>query len=113
MKVVFPCNGSIILRKTDMKTLERFYKAKLLTSEVKEHFENSRIMVEVENFDYIPTSYSLSLNDINFLSIKKLREILELPPVEFDEDGKDHSEDPIEEETIENHPFFKTLKPKD
>lgn len=109
MKVVFPCEGSIILRKSDMKTLERFYKAKLLTSEMREHFERSGMMVEVDSFDYIPVNYSLSLSDVNFLSIKKIREILDLPPVDYDE----NKEEPLEDETIAGHPFFKTLKPLD
>lgn len=126
LKVVFPCKGSMVLTKSDIETLRSFYNTKLMTSKLYEYSKNSEFVVQVDNFNYIPKTYTLFAKQVNFMTIRRMREILGLtkpipkeleeqsspqpannvtPQVSNDEDEK------ISDKTLLSHPFFKTLKP--
>lgn len=109
MKVVFPCNGSIVLTKRDIEILESFYNTKLMTSKMYEYYKNSEFMIQVGNLNYLPKNYSLILENTNLLSIQKLRNIL------YSNNTNDEiaEEEPISDDNIISHPFFETLKPLD
>ncbi len=112
MKAVFPCKGVLILEKNSIDQLENFYVTKLMNSKLYNYYKTSDVAVQIGNFNYFPKNYSFVLKDANLLSIKKLRDTLEMVDSEPEEDY-DLDETPISDESILSHPFFKTLKPID
>lgn len=111
MKVVFPCKGAIVLTKEDAKALEAFYNTNLMTSKVYPMYQTSDLMMQVGNFNYLPKSTTLVLDETKLLSISKMRAILNntkpvpKPPPLVEEEEK------ISDQTILSHPFFQTLRP--
>jgi len=86
LKVAFPCNGSIILKKQDIEALENFYSTKSLPAKM-------------------AGASSIIVKNAKFLSVKKFRSILNTPG------GTEAEEELISDGTILSHPFFKTLRP--
>ena len=76
MRVVFPCNGSIVLTKKDIETLKSFYETKLKTSKVYEIYNSSEYMIHVDHFNYLPQKSTIVLDEENLLTTAKLRNIL-------------------------------------
>ena len=76
MKVVFPRNGSLVLLKQDLETLKAFYNTNLLTSKMTDTYKISTTMIQIKNFNYIPKSNSLVLDNAHVLTIDEMREIL-------------------------------------
>lgn len=116
MRVVFPCKGVIILSKDDMQKLESFYKTKLMTSKLYDYYKTSDVAVQIGNFNYFPKNYSFVLKDANLLSIKKLRDALDMSSPEQETphlEEKSIEETPISDASIASHPFFQTLRPID
>lgn len=116
MRVVFPCKGVIILAKDDMQKIESFYKTKLMTSKLYDYYKSSDVAVQIGNFNYFPKNYSFVLKDANLLSIKQLRDVLDMntPSKESSHTKEELSEEtPISDNSIASHPFFQTLRPID
>ena len=118
MKAVFPCNGSVVLTKTDIETLQAFYNTKLMTSKVYDIYNSSDFMIQVGNFNYIPTKFTIVLDNTKLLDIDKLRNILGIAENPRNSsissnNSQNKYEDTIKDETILSHPFFQTLNPVD
>jgi len=124
LKVVFPCKGSMVLTKSDIETLRSFYNTKLMTSKLYEYSKSSEFVVQVDNFNYIPKTYTLFAKQVNFMTIRRMREILGLTkpiPRELEEQSKPQpaanavsqsdDDERISDKSLLSHPFFKTLKP--
>lgn len=118
MKVVFPCEGALVLLKQDLETLQAFYNTNLLTSKMLETYQNSSSMIQVGNFNYIPQKASIVLNNANVLTIDEMRKILgiyrepELSTSETTQEELDEiNSSPILDEDFLSNPFFQTLKP--
>ncbi len=125
LKVVFPYKGSMVLTKSDIDTLRSFYNTKLMTSKLYEYSKNSEFVVQVDNFNYIPKTYTLFAKQVNFMTIRRMREILGLTkpiPKELEEQSNPQpaasaapqvsdDNEAISDKTLLSHPFFKTLKP--
>lgn len=118
MRVVFPCKGSLVLLKQDLETLKAFYNTSILTSKMSEYHKTSNSMIQVGNFNYIPSKRALVLYKANLLTIEKMRKILGV----YQEQEKQQSEEtsskqenynltPISDDDLLSNPFFQTLKP--
>lgn len=121
MKVVFPRSGSLVLLKQDLETLKAFYNTNLLTSKMADMYKKANTMIQIKNFNYIPQTDSLVLDNAHVLTIDEMREILgifnsqettkendsEQTQVSIDE--KDY----ISDDDILSNPFFTTLTPID
>ena len=117
MKVVFPCEGSLVLMKQDLDILKAFYNTSLLQSKMLEIYRNSDTLIQVGNFNYIPDKNYVVLHNAHLIKNKKMRKILGIyneeksapqpekkPPV-------DHNNDKISDNDLLSNPFFQTLKP--
>ena len=122
MKVVFPCKGSLVLLKQDLETLEAFYNTSILTSKLLDIYKNSNVMVQVGNFNYIPSKSALILYKATLLNIEKMRKILGIyqEPQTLTQEQKyntnqtsefSQNESPISDNDLLSNPFFQTLKP--
>lgn len=120
MKVVFPCEGALVLMKQDLDILKAFYNTSLLQSKMLEVYRQSDTLIQVGNFNYIPSKNYVVLHKTHLLSIEKMRKILgiyneqieqkpkEVPKVE---QGINHNHDKISDTDLLSNPFFQTLKP--
>ncbi len=63
MKAVFPCKGVLVLDKKDIKTLENFYKSKLLASKLTEMYDDTEYPLQVGNLNYLPPKAKVMVND--------------------------------------------------
>ena len=119
MKVVFPRSGSLVLLKQDLDTLKAFYKTNLLTSKMADMYKTSTTMIQIKNFNYIPKSNSLVLDNAHVLTIDEMREILGI--FNSQESVKQQDQIPetvkesnyISDDDILSNPFFTTLTPID
>lgn len=117
MKVVFPCKGSIVLLKQDLEILKAFYNTSLLTSKLSEFYKNSKSIVQVGNFNYLPSKSVLVLYKANLLTIEKMRDILNLysnsktSENDVANSTTSDSQAPISDNDLLSNPFFQTLKP--
>ena len=122
MKVVFPRSGSLVLLKQDLETLKAFYNTTLLTSKMADMYKTSTTMIQIKNFNYIPKSDSLVLDNAHVLTINEMREILGIfnsqestktnnneQSIESEEEGPNY----IADDDILSNPFFTTLAPID
>ncbi len=121
MKVVFPRSGSLVLLKQDLETLKAFYNTNLLTSKMADMYKKSNTMIQIKNFNYIPQSDSLVLDNAHVLTIDEMREILGI----FNKEQEAQSESVaqkeesteetnyISDDDILSNPFFTTLTPID
>lgn len=123
MKVVFPSVGSLVLLKQDLETLKAFYKTSIMTSKLSEVYRTSTSMIQIGNFNYLPTTNSILLYNANVLTIEDMRKILGI----FKEEQKTDSEKtetqnsssdfvdgnhlPISDDDLLSNSFFRTLKP--
>ncbi len=121
MKVVFPRSGSLVLLKQDLETLKAFYNTNLLTSKMADMYKTSTTMIQIKNFNYIPKSDSLVLDNAHVLTIDEMREILGIfnsqqatkeTASEQTTETADTS-DYISDDDILSNPFFTTLTPID
>ena len=76
MKVVFPCEGSLVLMKQDLDILKAFYNTSLLQSKMLDIYKQSDTIIQVGNFNYIPEKNNIILHKAHFLTIEKMRKIL-------------------------------------
>lgn len=121
MRVVFPRSGSLVLLKQDLETLKAFYNTNLLTSKMADMYKTSTTMIQIKNFNYIPKSDSLVLDNANVLTIDEMREILgifnsqESAKTDTPEQTTETAEesDYISDDDILSNPFFTTLTPID
>ncbi len=123
MKVVFPCEGSLVLMKQDLDILKAFYNTSLLQSKMLEVYRQSDTIIQVGNFNYIPQKNYIVLHKAHLLSIEKMRKILgiynekyELPKQNSEgvskiESEVNHNHDKISDTDLLSNPFFQTLKP--
>lgn len=119
MKVVFPRSGSLVLLKQDLETLKAFYNTNLLTSKMADMYKSATTMIQIKNFNYIPKSNSLVLDNANVLTIDEMREILgifnqkESTKTETQPENKEPLEESnyISDDDILSNPFFTTLTP--
>ncbi len=120
MKVVFPCEGALVLMKQDLDILKAFYNTSLLQSKMLEVYKQSDSIIQVGNFNYIPPKNYVVLHKAHLLSIEKMRKILgiyndqaEQKPrkVEETESKVNHNHDKILDTDLLSNPFFQTLKP--
>ena len=72
MKVVFPCEGAIVLMKQDLDILKAFYNTSLLQSKMLEVYRQSDTLIQVGNFNYIPQKNYVVLHKAHLLSIEKI-----------------------------------------
>lgn len=125
MKVVFPRKGSLVLLKQDLEILESFYNTSLLSSKMLDIYRASNVMVQIGNFNYVPSKSALVLYKASLLTIENMRKILGLyqesstasqtqtvptPPKKPQISQKDN-ESPISDNDLLSNPFFQTLKP--
>ena len=121
MKVVFPRSGSLVLLKQDLETLKAFYNTNLLTSKMADMYKTATTMIQIKNFNYIPKSDSLVLDNAHVLTIDEMREILgifngqESTQTNDYEQTAEAEEEPdyISDDDILSNPFFTTLTPID
>lgn len=120
MKVVFPRSGSLVLLKQDLETLKAFYNTNLLTSKMAEMYKKTNTMIQIKNFNYIPQSHSLVLDNAHVLTIDEMREILGIfnrQEAAKEEDSEqpqtNEEENYISDDDILSNPFFTTLRPID
>ncbi len=117
MKVVFPCEGSLVLMKQDLDILKAFYNTSLLQSKMLEIYRNSDTLIQVGNFNYIPDKNYVVLHNAHLLSIEKMRKILGIynesksVPQPEKQVPVDHNKDKISDNDLLSNPFFQTLKP--
>lgn len=117
MKVVFPCEGSLVLMKQDLDILKAFYNTSLLQSKMLEIYRNSDTLIQVGNFNYIPDKNYVVLHNAHLLSIEKMRKILGIyneekkTPQPEKEPQIEHNNDKISDNDLLSNPFFQTLKP--
>ena len=117
MKVVFPCEGSLVLMKQDLDILKAFYNTSLLQSKMLEIYRNSDTLIQVGNFNYIPDKNYVVLHNAHLLSIEKMRKILGIyneeksAPQPEKQPPVDHNNDKISDNDLLSNPFFQTLKP--
>ena len=117
MKVVFPCEGSLVLMKQDLDILKAFYNTSLLQSKMLEIYRNSDTLIQVGNFNYIPDKNYVVLHNAHLLSIEKMRKILGIynesksVPQPEKQVPVDHNTDKISDNDLLSNPFFQTLKP--
>lgn len=120
MKVVFPCEGALVLMKQDLDILKAFYNTSLLQSKMLEVYRQSDTIIQVGNFNYIPQKNYVVLHKAHLLSIEKMRKILgiyneklerkqEMPKQTVPE--VNHNNDKIKDNDLLSNPFFQTLKP--
>lgn len=121
MRVVFPRSGSLVLLKQDLETLKAFYNTNLLTSKMAEMYKNANTVIQIKNFNYIPKSNSLVLDNAHVLTIDEMRKILGIfNGKEVDKEASSpqtpqtHEEpDYITDDDILSNSFFTTLTPVD
>lgn len=123
MKVVFPCEGSLVLMKQDLEILKAFYNTSLLQSKMLEVYRNSNTIVQVGNFNYIPEKNYVALHNAHLLTIEKMRKILGIynEPIKKSEPEikqtpnsnktADSNTEKISDRDLLSNPFFQTLKP--
>ncbi len=123
MKVVFPCEGAIVLMKQDLDILKAFYNTSLLQSKMLEVYRQSDTLIQVGNFNYIPQKNYVVLHKAHLLSIEKMRKILGIynekneplkqksEEVSKVEPEVNHNHDKISDTDLLSNPFFQTLKP--
>lgn len=120
MKVVFPCEGSLVLMKQDLEILKAFYNTSLLQSKMLEIYKNSDTLIQVGNFNYIPEKNYVVLHNAHLLTIEKMRKILGIYTEPVKEEPKtenapipsvDNNHDKISDNDLLSNPFFQTLKP--
>lgn len=119
MKVVFPCEGALVLMKQDLDILKAFYNTSLLQSKMLEVYKQSNTIIQVGNFNYIPKKNYVVLHKTHLLTIEKMRKIL---GIYNEKSGIQQEVQKVEKKIIQNtekisdsdllsNPFFKTLKP--
>lgn len=122
MRVVFPRSGSLVLLKQDLETLKAFYNTNLLTSKMADMYKTSKTMIQIKNFNYIPKSDSLVLDNAHVLTIEEMRQILGIfnsqensTTENVQEPTAKSTEEPdyISDDDILSNPFFTTLTPVD
>lgn len=119
MKVVFPCEGSLVLMKQDLEILSAFYNTSLLQSKMLEVYRQSDTIIQVGNFNYIPEKNYVVLHKAHLLTIEKMRKLLGLYNSSLENTEKPKIEpkpvksnsDKISDNDLLSHPFFQTLKP--
>ena len=122
MKVVFPTEGSIIMLKQDVDTLQAFYNTNLMQSKMYSYYKDSDSLIQVGNLNYPPKEHFIVLYNAHPLTVEKMQEILDISlgrdPNERKAAQEETRETPIEESTedkisdndILSNPFFATLK---
>ena len=122
MRVVFPRSGSLVLLKQDLETLKAFYNTNLLTSKMADMYKTSTTMIQIKNFNYIPKSNSLVLDNAHVLTIEEMRQILGIfnsqentttENVQEQTTESAEESDYISDDDILSNPFFTTLAPID
>lgn len=122
MKVVFPCEGSLVLMKQDLDILKAFYNTSLLQSKMLKIYETSDSIIQVGNFNYIPEKNYVVLHNTHLLTIEKMRKILGIynesaeqpkpqPVINNQSSSENHNNDKISDKDLLSNPFFQTLKP--
>lgn len=123
MKVVFPCEGSLVLMKQDLEILKAFYNTSLLQSKMLEVYKHSDSLIQVGNFNYIPDKNYVALHKAHLLSIEKMRKILGIynetaeqetiqrESVRNESVKPDSNHNKISDKDLLSNPFFQTLKP--
>lgn len=123
MKVVFPCEGAIVLMKQDLDILKAFYNTSLLQSKMLEVYRQSDTLIQVGNFNYIPQKNYVVLHKAHLLSIEKMRKILGIynetseqktiqeESVKNESVKQDSNHNKISDKDLLSNPFFQTLKP--
>lgn len=120
MKVVFPCEGALVLMKQDLDILKAFYNTSLLQSKMLEVYRQSDTIIQVGNFNYIPQKNYVVLHKAHLLSIEKMRKILGIYNEQSEQKANEskkaeppvnHNNDKISDSDLLSNPFFQTLKP--
>lgn len=120
MKVVFPCEGALVLMKQDLDILKAFYNTSLLQSKMLEVYRQSDTIIQVGNFNYIPQKNYIVPHKAHLLSIEKMRKILGIYNEQSEQKASEpqksespanHNNDKISDSDLLSNPFFQTLKP--
>ena len=67
MKVVFPTEGSIIMLKQDVDTLQAFYNTNLMQSKMYSYYKDSDSLIQVGNLNYPPKEHFIVLYNAYFV----------------------------------------------
>lgn len=119
MKAVFPCNGTMVINKSDLEPLKAFYKTQLITSKLNDFAKISKNVIQVGNFNYLPQNSNIILEPTELLSLDKLKKVLNLQPKTVSttqnnlEDDEYDESDLIDDSDLLSNPFFTTLRPLD
>lgn len=119
MKVVFPCEGALVLMKQDLDILKAFYNTSLLQSKMLEVYRQSDTIIQVGNFNYIPAKNYVVLHKTHLLTIEKMRKILGIynektetkPEVRKPVQALSQNTNKISDSDLLSNPFFQTLRP--
>lgn len=123
MKVVFPTEGSIIMLKHDVDTLQAFYNTNLMQSKMYSYYKDANSLIQVGNLNYPPKKHFIVMYNAHPLTVEKMQEILDISlgkdPNErkqakqeevYEEPVVESSDDKISDRDIMSNPFFATLK---
>jgi len=78
MKVVFPTEGSIIMLKQDVDTLQAFYNTNLMQSKMYSYYKDSNTLIQVGNLNYPPKEHFIVLYNAHPLTVQEMQEILNI-----------------------------------
>lgn len=111
MKAVFPCKGVTVVTKQNVDVLTNFYKENLINSPMFATYNQGDFEVQVGKLVYLPQSAKIILSkDANLLTIQGLNTVLAKAMKNEVKDEVPEEDEPLSDDTIENHPFFTTLK---
>ena len=111
MKAIFPCTGTIIVTKQDVNKLRNFYTDNLENSKLFQIYNQSNYSIQIGGLTYLPKKSNLVLENVTFLTLPKLyNELSKQANINTDTFTKQPIQ-PLDDNFILNHPFFKTLTP--
>ena len=113
MNTIFPCLGSLIMNKTDIEQLKKYYDSMQLQNN-----DVSSIITENNCFIYFNDNCELILNKVTPLTVSKLKNILGIssttktnsPSSQATVQQPKETEELINDDSIFSNPFFTTLK---
>ena len=115
MKAIFPCIGSLIMTKTDIKKLKDYYDSSQIES------STDSIVIENNFFNYFNDDSTFILDNVTPLTVSKLKKVLGISDNNKIENNSQENikeskniqkdEELIDDDSIFSNPFFTTLKP--
>lgn len=112
MKAIFPSKGVVVVTKPNVDVLNNFYESNLINSKLFTAYNENDFAVQVGSFNYLPKKSKIILEpNTHLLTVKELNDVLSKTAKKSQPEEKTNNLQPIEDNFIMDHPFFKTLKP--